>query len=143
MIDPFLIDARGPRFAAWVTTGVLAVVLLSQSGWLLLAQAAVFSLGAWRPTAAPYGVVFRKAVRPRLAPPTELEDARPPQFAQAVGLVFAASGAVALLSGATTLGLVLTAAALSAAFLNAAFGLCLGCEAYLLFKRTTTRGATA
>lgn len=143
MTVPVQIDVRGPRFAAWVTAVVLATVLVTQSGWLLLAQAVVFGLGAWRITHAPYAVVFKKVVQPRLAPPREVEDARPPQFAQAVGLGFAAAGAVALLAGATTLGLVLTAAALSAAFLNAAFGLCLGCEAYLLYKRTTTRGATA
>lgn len=135
-----MIDARAPRFGAWVTTAVLAVVLLTGSGLLLLAQAVVFALGATgRP---PYGLFFKHVVAPRLAPPTEREDARPPQFAQAVGLLFALSGAVALLAGATTVGLVLTGAALAAAFLNAAFGLCLGCELYLTYRRTVTRNDT-
>jgi hypothetical protein len=136
-----LIDVRAPRFGAWVTATVLAVVLLTGSAWLLAAQAVVFALGAaGRP---PYGTAFRRWIAPRLSPPTDLEDRRPPQFAQAVGLGFAVTGALALLAGATALGLVLTAAALAAAFLNAAFGICLGCEAYLLFKRATTKGVPA
>src|SRR3954454_4541645 len=94
------VDVRGPRFAAWGTTVVLAVVLLTGSGWLLAAQAVVFAIGAlaglrW----APYGVLFRLLVRPRLAPPSELEAEAPPRFAQAVGLVFAVAGAAGYLAG--------------------------------------------
>jgi len=146
-----MIDPRGPRFAAWVTTAVLAVVLLTGSAPLLAAQAAVFALGAsgHHPYALFWKKYLRKHSRPR-TPPAELEDAAPLRFAQLVGLVFALVGVVALALGATTVGLLATAAALSAALLNAAFGLCLGCELYLLLtrlktKRTTHReeGATA
>jgi len=145
MIDPPMIDPRAPRFAAWITTFVLAAVLLTQSGWLLVAQGVVFALGAAGRN--PYALIW-KHVLPRLGRkrtlPAELEDARPPRFAQLVGLAFAVVGAVAFLAGAATVALIATAAALSAAFLNAAFGFCLGCELYLIFKRTTTReGATA
>ena len=135
------VDPRGPRFGAWVTTVVLAVVLLTSSGWLLAAQAVVFLAGAVLGLrAAPYGVLFR-ALRPllHLGPPAELEAEAPPRFAQAVGAAFAVVGSVGYLSGVTTLGQVATAAALAAAFLNAAFGLCLGCEAYLLARRALGR----
>ena len=142
-LAPPHVDPRGLRVVAWLTTAVLAAVLVTGSGLLLLAQAVVFALGASSLSRHPYGWLFRRFVAPRLAPPTELEDSRPPRFAQAVGLGFAALGSLALLGGATTLGLVLTSAALAAAFLNAAFGFCLGCEAYLLIKRTTTRGVPA
>ncbi len=92
------VDPRGPRFAAWLTTGVLAAVLLTRSPWLALAQTAVFVTGAALGLgAAPYGVVFRRLVRPRLAPPAELEAELPPRFAQAVGAGF---GAVATLGDA-------------------------------------------
>jgi hypothetical protein len=83
--------------------------------------------------------VFRIAVRPRLAPPDELEDPRPPRFAQALGLVFAAVGVAGFLLGSNAVGLVATALALAAALLNAAFGLCLGCELYLILRRATAR----
>ena len=136
------IDPRGPRFAAAVTTVVLAVVLLTGSALLLAAQAAVFALGATG--RSPYTALYRRLIRPRLGPPAELEDARPPQFAQVVGLAFAVVGVLGFVTGATAVGLIATAAALAAAFLNAAFGLCLGCEMYLLFRRaTTSKGATA
>lgn len=130
------IDVRGPRFGAWVTTVVLAVVLVT--GWwpLLAAQAVVFAVGAlaglrW----APYGLVFRHLVAPRLGPVTEREDPAPPRFAQAVGLVFAVVGVAGYASGSTALGIVATALALIAALLNAAVGFCLGCEMYLLLRR--------
>ena len=40
------IDSRGPRFSAALTTVVLAIVLITGSGWLLLAQTLVFAVGA-------------------------------------------------------------------------------------------------
>ncbi|MEU7880623.1 DUF4395 domain-containing protein [Microbispora bryophytorum] len=127
------IDPRRPRFGAAVTSVVLAVVLIAQNPWLLAAQAVVFALGA--AGASPYGLVFRRFVRPRLGPPAEMEDAAPPRFAQAVGLGFALVGLIGFVVGITPLALGATAAALLAAILNAAFGFCLGCETYLLIRR--------
>lgn len=127
------IDPHGPRFGAAITTLVLAAVLVTGSPWLLAAQALVFALGAFG--ASPYGLLYRTLVRPRLGPPRELEDAAPPRFAQAVGLAFAAVGLLGFAVGITPLALGATAAALLAAFLNAVFGLCLGCEMYLLIRR--------
>ena len=136
-----MIDPRGPRFAAWITTFVLAAVLVTGSTWLLAAQGAVFALGAAGNN--PYALFWKRFLK--RTPPAELEDARPPRFAQLVGLAVAVVGVLAFAVGATTLGLVAAGMALAAAFLNAAFGICLGCELYLTFKRTTTReeGATA
>ncbi|MFJ9522822.1 DUF4395 domain-containing protein [Kitasatospora sp. NPDC101801] len=134
------IDPRGPRFAAVLTSLILAAVLVTGSGWLLAAQGVVFAVAALFGLAySPYGWLYRVLVRPRLAPPAELEDARPPRFAQAVGLGFALVGTVGYLTGTTWLGLAATACALGAAFLNAAFGYCLGCEMYLLLHRGRAR----
>ena len=134
------IDPRGPRLAATLTSVVLAVVLLTAPatpGVVLLAlQTAFFAVGAVAGVGAtPYGWVFRRLVRPRLAPPAELEDAAPVRFAQRVGLLFAVVALGGYLAGADVVGAVATGFALAAAFLNAAFGLCLGCELYLLGKR--------
>jgi hypothetical protein len=134
------LDPRGPRVAAAVTTVVLAVVLLTGSGWLLAAQAAVFGVGAFAGLRfAPYGVAYRRLVQPRLAPPATLEAEAPPRFAQAVGFAFAVVGATGYLSGLTLLGVVATAFALVAAFLNAAFDICLGCEVHLRIVRLLGR----
>jgi hypothetical protein len=126
-----MIDPRGQRFAAWITSAVLAAVLLTHSAALLALQAVVFALGATGNS--PYATLW---ARIRTSPPRELEPKEPPQFAQKVGLGFAVVGTIGYLSQATALGTVATAAALAAAFLNAAFGFCLGCEIYLLTKRT-------
>ncbi len=134
------IDVRGPRFGAAVTTAVLAVVLVTGSAWLLAWQTLAFALGAAGGVSrSPYGWLFRTAVRPRLGPPTEFEAPEPPRFAQAVGLAFAALGLVGYTLGPDWLGLAATGAALAAAFLNAVFGYCLGCEMYLLLRRLTVR----
>lgn len=134
------IDVRGPRFGAAVTTIVLAAVLITNSVWLLAWQTLAFALGAAGGVGrSPYGRLFRRFVRPRLGPPTEFEAPEPPRFAQAVGLVFAAVGLVGYALGAQWLGLAATGAALGAAFLNAAFGYCLGCEMYLVVKRVAVR----
>ena len=138
------IDPRGQRFAAALTALVLAVVLaLSPSPIavaLLAAQTALFAVGAGLGvTRTPHAWLFRSVVRPRLAPPREWEDAAPPRFAQAVGLAFAAVGLAGFLAGETSVGLVATGFALVAALLNAVFGLCLGCEVYLLGRRTAAR----
>jgi len=130
------IDPRGPRFGALITTVVLAVVVVTGSVWLLAAQALVFAAGAvFGLRYAPYGLLYRKLIRPRLGPPRELELEAPPRFAQAVGLVFAIIGVIGYAAGVTWLGMVATAAALVAAFLNGVFGFCLGCEMYLLIRR--------
>lgn len=129
-------DPRALRFSATITTAVLALVLVTGSVWpsaaavLLAAQALVFALGVAH--RSPYGMLFKAFVK---SAPKETEDARPPRFAQGVGLVFAVAGLVGYLAGITPLALVATAAALLAAFLNAAFGFCLGCETYLLIRR--------
>jgi hypothetical protein len=136
-----MLDPRGPRFNAAVTTVVFAFILITGSGWLALAQAAVFAVTAANPAYGPYSVLFRTVVRPRLGPPVELEEAAPVRFAQAVGFVFAAVAGVAFLAGAGLLGLVAAAFGLAAAFLNAAFGLCLGCEVYVAVRRLRARTA--
>ncbi|WP_433250912.1 DUF4395 domain-containing protein [Streptosporangium sp. CA-135522] len=123
-------DPRALRFAAAVTTIVLALVLVTGSAWLLAAQAAVFALSIFR--ASPYGMIFKGIVK---SPPKELEEAAPPRFAQGVGLVFALVGLIGYITQITPLALGATAAALFAAFLNAAFGFCLGCEMFLIIRR--------
>jgi hypothetical protein len=133
------LDPRGPRFAAALTSAVLIVVLATGWGWLALAQTVVFGITAADPRRGPYALIYRTFVAPRLGPTAEREDAAPVRFAQLVGFVFLAIASIGYLSGATTLGVVFAALGLLAAFLNAAFGLCLGCEAYLAARRLTAR----
>jgi hypothetical protein len=130
------IDPRGPRFAASLTAVVVAVAFLTGSAWVLAAQVVVFAisaaLGIQR---GPYAWLYRTFVRPRLGPPGELEDPRPPRFAQTLGFVITGLGLVFAVAGAGLAVEVASALAFVAAFLNAAFGFCLGCEIYLLAAR--------
>lgn len=136
------VDVRGPRFAAWITTAVLLAVLVISAvspvaaATLLTAQGIVFAVGALHgPRRHPYGLIFSRLVAPRLGPVTEREPVAPLRFAQFVGLVFALAGLAGFAFGAPLAGVIATAFALAAAFLNAAFGICLGCQVYPLVHR--------
>lgn len=141
------VDVRGPRFAAWVTTVVLVLTLvistfsLPAATTLLALQAIIFAVGAAAgPKRSPYGLIFSKVVAPRIPPTTEREPVAPLRFAQFVGFVFALAGTVGFLAGSTIVGTVATGFALFAALLNAAFGICLGCQIYPLLTRFRTTG---
>ena len=131
-----VIDARGPRFGAVITTIVLATALATSNLWVIVAQAIVFAIGAIRgPQFTPYAAIFRNVVKPRLKSSVVTEDVRPPQFAQSVGLLFALTAIVGSLTGISAIFVIAVSFALAAAFLNAAFNFCLGCEIYLLILR--------
>ncbi|MFC6357269.1 DUF4395 domain-containing protein [Luethyella okanaganae] len=137
------IDPRGPRFGAAITAVLLLVAVVLGLGGLstgalvlLTAIAALFALGAFAGIRRhPYGALFQRLVRPRLDPPRELEDAAPPTFAQGVGLIVTGTGVVLGFLGVPLAVVVAAAAAFVAAFLNAVFGYCLGCQIYLLLAR--------
>ena len=131
-----IIDARGPRFGAVITTAVLATALATNNVWVIVAQAIVFAIGAFKgPQFTPYAFIYKTFVKPRLKGEVPAEDVRPPQFAQSVGLLFALVAVGGLLAGVNAIFSVAVAFALGAAFLNAAFNFCLGCEIYLLLLR--------
>lgn len=161
------VDPRGPRFVAGITSVLLLIDVFlgltglstaqGASGWaitsaslaervldpaflLLFAIALLFLWGVLSPRTAPWGALYRTAVAPRLKPPTELEDPRPPRFAQGVGLFVATIGLVLQLLGVPWALTIAAAMAFVAAFLNAAFGLCLGCQLYLLLQRVGVIG---
>ena len=148
MSDATGIDPRGPRFGAGITAVLLLVVIgLSLGGLLLpaliifIAQTLLFAWGAFAGIKRhPYGLLFKNLVRPRLKPPTELEDPIPPTFAQGVGFVITAIGVILTLLGLTLALPIAAALAFVAAFLNSVFGYCLGCQIYLLLVRVGVLG---
>ena len=139
-VQKIYIDARGPRFSATITTIVLATALVTHNVWVLVAQGLVFLIGATRgPQFTPYGLLFKNLIKPRLNKIAPTEDVRPPKFAQSVGLAFALVAAIGAFSGADAVFTIAVGFALAAAFLNAAFNYCLGCEMYLLIVRFTSK----
>jgi hypothetical protein len=138
------IDPRGPRFGAAITSAIsLAAFLISVSIFggffiaylLIILLSGLFAWSVFSPKTHPYAVAFRKFVRPRLSEPTELEDATPPQFAQKVGLAFALLGLLGFWFSPTLVA-VSAGFIFFAAFLNAFFNYCLGCQMYLLLRRS-------
>lgn len=143
MAAPAPIDPRGPRF----NQAVLAVALLA--GFLADWRAVVplFALvllvgAALGPKYGPFLAVYANVIRPRLAPPRELEDPRPPRFAAAVGVVFLAAATLAFVAGHAGIGWALALIVAALAGLSAITGVCVGCEVYLLLARRRTRSVT-
>jgi hypothetical protein len=138
------IDPRGPRFGALITMVLFAVVLITGNVWVLAVQAVAFAAGAFLGLRySPYGLIYARLIRPRLGPPGELEAEAPPRFAQGVGLVIAVAGIIGYALGVTPLGITAAALGLVAAILNGVFGICLGCEMYLLIRRAFPAHASA
>lgn len=141
---PAGIDPRGPRFGAAITSVLLLITVFlaldaanaAAAYGLLVVVSALFAIGAIFGNAKhPYGLIFKKFIRPKLAAPKELEDPRPPKFAQLVGLIVASVGLILGAAGVPYGVAGAAAAAFVAAFLNAAFDFCLGCQIYIGLQR--------
>ena len=146
------IDPRSPRFGAGITAVLLLVDLFlslvgatAAAALLLLVIALLFAWGAFAGIRRhPYGALYRALIRPRLAPPAEVEDPAPPTFAQGVGLLVTGVGLLLFVVGVPAALPISAALAFVAAFLNSVFGYCLGCQLYLLLVRARViRRATA
>ncbi|MFW7414798.1 DUF4395 domain-containing protein [Demequina sp. SO4-18] len=140
------IDPRGYRFGAAITLAVALIALVLGAGPAGYVAIGVLTLmfipGATvGPQATLQSWLFKRLVRPRIGPPAETESFRPPRFAQQMGLAMSAAALVLGLLGIAAGFYVFAALVTVASFLNAVFGFCLGCEIYLLLKRTTTRAA--
>jgi len=141
---PVFIDARGPRYSAAITTTVLALALLTESNYLMGFQFAVFlSAVLFGLRRSIYGLVYRNLIQPRLSGPVPTENEAAPRFAQLIGALFAFVALLGGLSGNTAVFLTATSFALVAAFLNAAYGFCLGCQMYLLIVRIRSKFSRA
>ena len=135
-----LIDARGPRYTAAITTVVLSAALVTESNLIIGFQFAVFlSAVLFGIRRYIYGFIYRTLIQPRLSGPVPSENQAAPRFAQLVGALFAATALLGGITGNTTVFLIATSFALGAAFLNAAFGFCLGCQFYLILLRAKSR----
>ena len=133
---PAPIDPRGPRTNQAVLASALVLGFVLGIPWVAPVFAVVLFLGAaFGPKWGPVLRAYQLLLRPRLAPPKELEDPRPPRFAAAVGVAFLSAASLAFALGAPAVGwsLALIVAALAA--LAATTGLCVGCEMYVWFVR--------
>lgn len=121
----------------------LAVRIADPGFIAVLVIALLFLWSVVAPRTAPWGVLYRTLIQPRLAPPIDLEDPRPPRFAQGVGLLVTGVGLVLHLAGVPYALPIAAGMAFIAAFLNAVFGLCLGCQLWLLLQRGGLVGRAA
>ena len=134
--SPSPIDPRGPRFNQAVVTALLLGAFVVGQPLVVPAVAAVLLAGAvLGPRWGPFLVVYSRLIRPRLGPPAELEDPRPPRFAAAVGGVVLSAATAAFVAGFGVVGWTLTLVVAVLAGLAAATGICVGCEIWLFTAR--------
>lgn len=133
---PKPIDPRGPRFNQAVLTAALLGGFLVDARPVVPVFAVVLLLGAaFGPRYGPFLRLYADVIRPRLAPPADLEDPRPPRFAAAVGVVFLAAASAAFGAGAPGIGWALALIVAGLAGLAASTGICVGCEIYVFLAR--------
>ena len=141
--DPYrgtqLIDERAPRVNQ-VVVGLVSLLAVATAWWWLLALLALqlavgLTLGRRWCLAC---VAYFELVQPRFGE-GRLEDARPPRFANMVGLVVLTGATLAYLAGLETLGAVLGLLVAALALLAATTGFCAGCTAYKIGYRLTGR----
>ena len=138
------LDPRGPRFGAGITSILMLVVIYLSldpaSEGLALAvmgfAVVMFSFGSLLgPARHPYSYLYKYTLRKFLMAPAYLEPATPVHFAQVIGLVITGLGLVLGLIGVDFALPIAAAAAFMAAFVNAVFAYCIGCQMYLGLKR--------
>jgi hypothetical protein len=130
--DTDVIDARAPRFNQVVVGTVSLVAVVTGAWWLLglLAIQLATGLTFGRRFCLPC-VAYFELIQPRLGE-GEIEDARPPRFANIVGAVFLTGATFAFAAGLVTVGTILGGMVAVLALLAASTGLCVGCEMYKL-----------
>ena len=140
MPSDLMIDVRGPRFGAAITSTVLATALLVQGSvgtvlvvwqWTMFAIAAVFGLRH-----SVYGNLFRSLKRRfDLGPPPATEPEAGPRFAQACGLAVLTVALVATALGASTVAWLAVGVVLALSLLLATTDICIGCLLYGVIVR--------
>ena len=130
--DTDVIDSRAPRTNQAVIGSLALVALLTGAEWLIALLAAQLAIGLTlgRRFCLPCLAYF-ELVQPRLGE-GPLEDARPPRFANLVGVAFLGAAALAYALGLAAVGAVLGGLVAALALLAASTGFCTGCEAYKL-----------
>jgi hypothetical protein len=145
---PNYLDSRGPRFAATITSIVLAIALLGINSILfpifVSLQAAVFAVGALIGISGqPYVWFHRTFIAPRLRDPSRMQNPTAPRFAQGVGLLLLIIGLAAWFMGSLAVAATAVAAAWVVALTLALTGFCVGCETYTVWKSIGSRDTTA
>jgi hypothetical protein len=119
-----------------MVTVLLLVGFVLDAPIVVPAVAVVLLAGAaLGPRWGPFLRLYSEVIGPRLGPPAELEDPRPPRFAAAVGMVFLAASTVAFVLGSSLVGWVLALVVAVLAGLAATTGVCVGCEIWLFLAR--------
>jgi hypothetical protein len=120
--------------AAGATTMALMVAVLGW-GWVLIPLTYGFVARVLTgPTLSPLGRFATRVVAPRLGPSKDTPGP-PKRFAQGIGVVFSATASVLWLGGLPGAARAVAGMLAAAAFLEAAFGFCLGCRIFALLMR--------
>jgi hypothetical protein len=143
-MTPKQLDPRGPRFGAGITSILMVLVIyfslapetINIALGIMAFAVVMFTFGSLLgPAKHPYSYLYKYTLRKLLKDPTELEAPKPVHFAQMVGLIVTGTGLLLHLLAVPNALPIAAAAAFVAAFMNAVFAYCLGCQMYLGLKR--------
>ena len=128
-------DVAARTVATGAVLMALAVAVLGW-GWVLVPLTYGFVARVLTgPRLSPLGQFATKVVAPRLPQHEKLLPGPPKRFAQGIGVAFTVTASVLWLAGASTAARVVVGMLAGAAFLEAAFGFCLGCKVFGLLMK--------
>jgi hypothetical protein len=128
-------DVAARTVASGAVLMALAVAVLGW-GWVLVPLTYGFVARVLAgPRISPLGQFATKVVAPRLPQYEKLMPGPPKRFAQGIGVAFSVTASVLWLAGAPTAARIVVGMLAGAAFLEAAFGFCLGCKVFGLLMK--------
>jgi Domain of unknown function (DUF4395) len=132
--DP--VDEVSARLVAAGVVALAAATIALDQPWLIAVIAYGFVARVVAgPTLSPLGLLVTRVVRPRLAVDARPVPGPPKRFAQAMGATFSLTAAVLALFGQVETAYVVLGMLATAAFLEAALAVCLGCRIFALLMR--------
>lgn len=121
--------------AAGVVTMVVATLAFDLRWFVPFIALGFIARVVTGPTLSPLGQLVTRVITPRLGLPERIVPGPPKRFAQGIGVAFSVTASVLVVLGAWGAAQVVLSMLAAAAFLEAAFGLCLGCKAFALLMR--------
>jgi len=134
---PNPVDERAARSVAAGVVIMCVAAMVFEQGWILVPLAYGFwARVASGPRFSPLGQLATRVIAPRLPGQPRLVPGPPKRFAQAIGVVFSSTAIVLWFGfGLSTATWVVVGLLATAAFLESALGLCLGCKVFGLLMR--------
>ena len=133
---PNPVNETSARIVAAGAVAMSVAFVLTGNGWVLAALTYGFIARVLSgPTFSPLGRLATQVLTPRIRAQHRFVPGPPKRFAQGIGAAMSSAASILYVQDAVTAARVVIAGLAVAAFLEAAFALCLGCKIFSVLMR--------